>query len=132
MLASRRVSYPWRYNVVPADGLLGCSTNGDGTSGPQDDISASSCAGIQRGTRSDNIRSYAHRSRNAGDQESHYAGVYFYSSLAPRIGNVIRDHAKHPEIVEYEIDDAPLVEAKSNADRNGYFLYQSDNGKMVL
>ena len=65
-------------------------------------------------------------------QESHYAGVYFYSSLAPRIGNVIRDHVKHPEIVEYEIDDAPFVEAKSNADRNGYFLYQSDKGKMII
>ena len=33
---------------------------------------------------------------------------------------------------EYEIDEDPLVEAHSNADRNGYFLYQSNQGKMIL
>jgi hypothetical protein len=65
-------------------------------------------------------------------RESQYSGVYFYSALAPEIGEVIRNHAKFPEIVEYELDESPLAEAKSNADRNGYFLYQSDNGKMVL
>ena len=65
-------------------------------------------------------------------RKSHYAGVYFCSSLAPEIGEVIRNHAKYPEIVEYELDDSPLTEAKSNADRNGYFLYQSDKGKMII
>lgn len=61
-----------------------------------------------------------------------YSGVYFYSALAPQIGDVIRKHADYPEIVEYEIDENPLVEAHSNADRNGYFLYQSNQGKMIL
>ena len=63
---------------------------------------------------------------------AHYSGVYFYSALAPQIGDVIRKHADYPEIVEYEIDEDPLVEAFSNADRNGYFLYQSNKGKMIL
>ena len=58
-----------------------------------------------------------------------YSGVYFYSQLAPEIGDVIRLHEKWPEIVEWEISDEPLMEVKSNADRRGYFLYQSENGK---
>ena len=61
-----------------------------------------------------------------------YSGVYFYSALAPHIGEIIRNHSAYPEIVEYETDDSPLREAHSNADRNGYFLYQSNNGKMTL
>lgn len=61
-----------------------------------------------------------------------YSGVYFYSALAPHIGEIIRNHSAYPEIVEYEIDDNPLQVAQSNADRNGYFLYQSNNGKMIL
>lgn len=58
-----------------------------------------------------------------------HSGVYFYSKLAPEIGVVIRLHEKWPEIVEWEISDEPLMEVKSNADRRGYFLYQSENGK---
>ena len=65
-------------------------------------------------------------------QESRYSGVYFYSSLAPEVGGVICNHAKYPEIVEYDLDRSPLVEAKSNADRNGYLLYQSNKGKLTF
>lgn len=61
-----------------------------------------------------------------------YSGVYFYSTLAPQVGDVIRKHSCYPEIVECEIDESPLPEAHSNADRNGYFLYQSDKGKLIL
>lgn len=60
-----------------------------------------------------------------------YSGVYFYSQLAPEIGDVIRLHEKWPEIVEWEISEEPLMEVKSNADRRGYFLYQSENGKFI-
>lgn len=54
-----------------------------------------------------------------------YSGVYFYSKLAPEIGSIIKTHEKWPEIVEWEYSDAPLMEVKSNADRRGFFLYQS-------
>ena len=63
---------------------------------------------------------------------SKFSGVYFYSALAPQMGDVIRNHSRYPEIVEFEIDESPLMEVHSNADRNGYFIYQSEKGKMIL
>ena len=60
-----------------------------------------------------------------------YSGVYFYSKLAPHIGEVIQNHTQYPEIVEWQYIEGELSEAKSNADRNGYFLYQADK-KMIL
>lgn len=63
---------------------------------------------------------------------SKYSGVYFYSKLAPEVGDVIRRHDQQPEIVEWEISEEPLMEVKSNADRRGYFLYQNSNKKMIL
>ncbi len=65
-------------------------------------------------------------------KEPRYSGVYFYSKLAPEIGEVIKHHENWPEIVEWEYSDEPLMEVKSNADRRGYFLYQSENGRLVL
>lgn len=59
-----------------------------------------------------------------------YSGVYFYSKLAPEVGDVIRYHEKWPEIVEWELSEEPLMEVKSNADRRGYFLYQSGKGRL--
>ena len=64
--------------------------------------------------------------------EMGYSGVFFYSALTPQIGEVIRHHSEYPEIVECEIDDRPLPEVKSNADRDGYFIYQSSKGKLIL
>lgn len=61
-----------------------------------------------------------------------HSGVYFYSQLAPEIGDVIRHHEKWPEIVEWEYSDEPLMEVMSNADRRGYFLYQKQEGRIVL
>ncbi len=55
-----------------------------------------------------------------------YSGVYFYSKLAPKIGNIILHHSDYPEIVEWEYSDETLPEVNSNADRGGYLLYQSD------
>ena len=59
-----------------------------------------------------------------------YSGVYFYSKLTPEIGEIIRCHEKYPEIVEWEIMDEPLKDLKSNADRQGHFIYQSSNGRL--
>jgi biotin carboxylase len=53
------------------------------------------------------------------------SGVYFYSKLAPEVGEIIKNHEKWPEIVECEYSEEPLMEVKSNADRRGYLLYQS-------
>lgn len=62
-------------------------------------------------------------------QKQMYSGVYFYSKLAPEVGEIIRRHEKYPEIVEWEISDEPLKDVKSNADRQGYLIYQSPNGR---
>lgn len=59
-----------------------------------------------------------------------YSGIYFYSKLAPNIGNIIKNHEKYPEIVEWQYKEGDLPEAHSNADRNGYLLYQSKSGKI--
>ena len=58
-----------------------------------------------------------------------YSGVYFYSKLAPEVGEIIKNHEKWPEIVEWEYSDEPLMEVKSNADRRGYFLYQKEDSR---
>lgn len=58
-----------------------------------------------------------------------HSGVYFYSKLAPEVGEIIKQHEKWPEIVEWEYSDEPLMEVRSNADRRGYFLYQMENGR---
>lgn len=63
---------------------------------------------------------------------SMYSGVYFYSQLAPNIGDFIKHSNNYPEIVETELVEAPLPEVKSNADRGGYFLYQSSNKKFII
>lgn len=65
-------------------------------------------------------------------QKQLYSGVYFYSKLAPEVGEVIKQHDKYPEIVEWGISDEPLKDVKSNADRQGYFIYQSPNGRFYL
>lgn len=55
-----------------------------------------------------------------------HSGVFFYSKLAPEVGEIIKNHDKYPEIVEWEYSDEPLMEVRSNADRRGYFLYQTN------
>ena len=61
--------------------------------------------------------------------KSMHSGVYFYSKLAPEVGDIIKHHEKWTEIVEWEYSDEPLMEVKSNADRRGYFLYQKETGQ---
>jgi len=60
-------------------------------------------------------------------QYEKYAGVYFYSSIAPNICNLIKEANRYPEIVETELTSEILQEAHSNADRNGYVIYQADH-----
>lgn len=61
-----------------------------------------------------------------------YSGVYFYSQLTPHIGDIIKNSSQYPEIVEIELAEGPLPEVHSNADRGGYFLYQSADKKFVI
>lgn len=64
--------------------------------------------------------------------QSNYSGVYFYNKLAPNVGDIIKNHSKWKDIVEYEYSDDPLTEIKSNADRRGYFIYQSSEKKFLI
>ena len=64
--------------------------------------------------------------------EPMFAGVYFYSRLAPEVAKVIKMHQRWPEIVEWYLSDDPLPEVKSNADRGGYFLYQKKDGRFMF
>lgn len=61
-----------------------------------------------------------------------HSGVYFYSKLALEVGEIIKNHEKWPEIVEWEYSDEPLMDVKSNADRRGYFLYQKENERINI
>lgn len=64
--------------------------------------------------------------------KSMFSGVFFYSKLAPEIGKVIKEHERWPQIVQWDISDGPLMEVKSNADRRGFFIYQSSDKKFVI
>lgn len=64
--------------------------------------------------------------------QSQYSGVYFYSKLAPHIGDIIKNHEKWKDIIEYEYSEEPLMEVQSNADRRGYFIYQSSECKLKI
>lgn len=61
-----------------------------------------------------------------------HSGVFFYSKLAPEIGEIIKHHDRWPDIVEWDLSEDLLPEVKSNADRRGYFIYQSLKGKFKL
>ena len=62
-----------------------------------------------------------------------YSGVFFYSQLAPEVGDIISHSEKWPEIVEADYySNTLLTEVKSNADRAGYVLYQSSHERMNL
>ena len=61
-----------------------------------------------------------------------HSGVYFYSKLAPEVGEIIKNYEKWPEIVEWEYSEEPLMEVRSNADRRGYFLYQKENDRIFF
>lgn len=55
-----------------------------------------------------------------------FSGVYFYSNLTPRVGEIIKNKDDLPYIVQAEINDNPLSELTQSSDRSGYFIYQND------
>lgn len=62
-----------------------------------------------------------------------FSGVFFYSRLAPWVGDLIRQKERWPEIVEADLySDGQLTEVKSNADRAGYVLYQSSKERQYF
>ena len=69
------------------------------------------------------------------DNDSKYGGfllTYEPKDGVPGVGDIIKQHEKWPEIVEWEYSDEPLMEVKSNADRRGYFLYQKKDGRICI
>ena len=60
-----------------------------------------------------------------------YAGIYFYSMLTKKVKDIILDNKSQIDIVEKHIDNNPLENPISNFQRNGYFIYQSNN-KFIL
>ena len=56
-----------------------------------------------------------------------YSGVYFYSKLAPEVGNLIKNAKSYPELVEVQLTNDILVDVHSSAERNGYAIYQADH-----
>jgi len=65
-------------------------------------------------------------------EEHHFSGVYFYSKLATNVKQYIINSKEYPEIVEAALLKDELEDVYSNADRNGYFLYQSDQRRFNI
>ena len=61
-----------------------------------------------------------------------FAGIYFYCSLTPRVGEFIRKKDDFPWIIEGQIEEDSISDPKSNADRNGYMIYQDNNKKINI
>lgn len=64
--------------------------------------------------------------------ENHFSGIYFYSALAKNIGKLIMEHHDDACVVDWQYEEGELPEVNSNADRKGYIIYQSDEGKVVF
>lgn len=62
--------------------------------------------------------------------DKYFSGIYFYSKLTPYIADIINNSKMYPDIVASELESTQLPDTKSNADRRGYFIYRSINGKM--
>lgn len=59
------------------------------------------------------------------------SGIYFLTKETEKIKQYIEQSAFYPEIVKAEITDSKIRPAQSSADRNGYFIYQS-NKRMTI
>ena len=59
-------------------------------------------------------------------ENKHFSGVYFYSSLTPEVKRFIDNAKDYPLIVDAACQSEELKECQRNGDRNGHFLYQSD------
>lgn len=58
---------------------------------------------------------------------SKHSGVYFLCKETERLLPVFDNLSQYPEIIDAEILNPCLQTVKCSADRNGYFIYQSDN-----
>lgn len=63
---------------------------------------------------------------------SKFSGVYHYSALAPQIGKYIDEPSLCKDIVEAVRYKEGLETVKSNAQRSGYVLYQSNTKRLEL
>lgn len=64
-------------------------------------------------------------------ENKHFSGVYFYCSLAPDVKEYIHRAKNYPAIVDALCLTEECGDCKCNGDRNGHFLYQSDNKFLV-
>ncbi len=55
-----------------------------------------------------------------------HSGVYFYSLFSENVKTYLNNHPNHTSILSWEINDEPLKPLTQSADRQGYFIYQSD------
>lgn len=61
-----------------------------------------------------------------------YAGVYHYSALTSSLFDYMYKIKTDKAIVEVNLEKDELSEVHSNADRSGYLLYQSEEGRLDL
>lgn len=60
-----------------------------------------------------------------------YSGIYFYSSLTPRIKQYIKSNKDKQNVIETHLNEIENNFCYRNGDRNGYFIYQ-DKTKLTL
>lgn len=61
-----------------------------------------------------------------------YAGVYLYSALTASLADYMHKRRTNKNIIEVNLEKEELDEVHSNADRSGYLLYQSEEGRVNL
>lgn len=61
-----------------------------------------------------------------------YSGVYFLCKETKKIKSIIENSKSYPEIVEADITDEKLRNVECSADRSGYLIYHSAQGKFIL
>jgi len=60
-----------------------------------------------------------------------YSGVYFYSELTQKVGDIIRNGKDQAYMVRSEFTADSLLPLKQSSDRSGYFIYQ-DEKKILI
>lgn len=61
-----------------------------------------------------------------------FAGVYFLSEETKNLKPIIENWKQYPEIVEASITDEKLHLIECSADRSGYLIYNTNNGKYIV
>lgn len=60
-----------------------------------------------------------------------YSGVYFYSELTQKVGDLIRNGKDKPFLVRSELTNENLLPLKQSSDRSGYLIYQDDKKILI-